>query len=84
MSISTPNPDEAVKPVLYIWIVNNDVYGELRKMDGCDTQIDLVATPKDCKEIMKFARKIRVPLENIIREENKTTKELNETYKFLR
>ena len=43
------NPDEAQKTVLYIWIVNNDVYGDLRKIDGCDTLIDLMATPKDCK-----------------------------------
>ena len=38
MSINTPNPDEALtpnpneelKPVLFIWIANNDDYGELR------------------------------------------------------
>ena len=73
MSTNTLNSDEALKPVLFIWIVNNDAYGELRKMKGCSGQIDLIATPKDCKEIMKFARKVRIPLENIIREENKTT-----------
>ena len=75
MSINTPNPDEALtpnpneelKPVLFIWIANNDDYNELRKMDGCSTQIDLTATLKDCEEIMKFARKMRVPEENIMR-----------------
>ena len=67
MSKNTIIPAEALKPVLFIWITNNDSYGELRKMDGCSTQIDLIATPKDCEEIMKFARKMRIPEENIIR-----------------
>ena len=63
--------------MLYFWIVNNDYYTELRKIDGCSTLIDLLATPRDCKEILKFAHRVRVPNPNIIREVNPTKKELN-------
>ena len=70
--------------MLYFWIVNNDYYTELRDIRGCSTLIDLKATPRDCKQVMKFAQRLRVPMQNIIREVNPTVKELNESYKFLR
>ena len=44
---------------------------------------DLDATPRDCRWILKFARKLRVPMENIIREVNPTKKELDDSFKFL-
>ena len=30
------------------WIINNSIYDELRKQEGCDTLIDLKATITDC------------------------------------
>ena len=65
-------------------MVNNDYYPELRKIDGCATLIDLLATPRDCKEMRKFAHGVRVPHRNIISDMNPTVKELNESYKRLR
>ena len=58
-------------------MVNNGYYPELRKIEGCAALIDLLATPRDCKEILKFAQRVRVPNPNIIREVNPTKKELN-------
>ena len=75
--------DVAKSPELYFWIANNDNYAHLRKIKDCSTLNDLDATPRDCRWILKFARKLRVPMENIIREVNPTKKELDDSFKFL-
>ena len=63
MSLSKPKSiKKAITPELYFWISNNDNYSDLRNIEDCGTLNDLNATPRDCKEILKFARKIRVPM----------------------
>ena len=81
MSFSQPKTVDLVKTqVLYFWIANNDNNSDFCYTKECETLKDLKATLGDCKNILKFARKLYVPRENIIREVNPTVKELNGSF----
>ena len=62
------------------WIVNNSVYDELRKIEGCETLTDLKATTTDCQDILKIAKGFEVPDENIYRNEEPTVEEMKKTF----
>ena len=67
----------------YFWMVTEQWYGKLRKVDGCDKLTNLKATVTDGKHIKKIADKLGVPKENRFINSSPSIDDLKETYKTL-
>ena len=73
----------ANKVDIYFWMITDDNYEELRKIVGCEGLADLGATKKDGVHIMRLARSLGVPEENMYINNRATIKDLKATYTTL-
>ena len=63
-----------------MWIMNNSIYDELRKIEGCNTLWDLKATPIDVKVIQKMAKAFGVKDEHYFHDSEATLDDLKKSY----
>ena len=71
---------KAVEMHKYFWMVTQDIYDNLRQIDGCENLKDLNATKTDGGYIQEMARKIGVPKENTFIDIRPSQKDLKKSY----
>ena len=69
---------------LKLWIIQDDDYGNLRGVEGCEDFCDLNATKTDAIEIRKLAIMLGIREQNIRQFHGTSKKELNRYYTDLK
>ena len=50
-----------------LWMITDNDYSKLRKIEGCDALTDLSATKTDAAHILNFAKGLGIPEERIFK-----------------
>ena len=66
---------------IFLWLITDKDYSELRKIEGCGMLGNLGATKTDAVHIVNFAKGLGIPDENIFKDEAAELKDLTQTYK---
>ena len=66
---------------IYLWMITDRDYSELRKIEGCEDLSDLGATKTDAVHIMNFAKGLGIPNDRIFRNDAPTMDDMKATYK---
>ena len=67
-----------------LWIIQDDVYSELRKANGCGSFCDLKTTRTDVEEVKKLGRVLGITDQNVKVFSGCNKKKLNDFYTSLK
>ena len=65
---------------IYLFLVTEDKYGKIRKIDGCKNLIEIPATKTDAKYIKKIADQMGIPTKNRFIQVSPNMKNLKESF----
>ena len=78
--MTTPEEQAAIELEKIFWLISEDEYSKLRKINGCEDLTDLPATIPDNKHALKMADYLGIPEDNRYLNISPDVKELKSTY----